>query len=265
MRDRLCRFFDRPISGLPICRFEKTRYQSDATINASVLYSLKGDLPGDTPGVTRYPHPESNNTLKSKAPASGVPARLRVFCLTPCSISLPNSASSSAPASPQGLAAWYGRLAYMSLDLQKRWREQPRPEVGRVRQSQQDRPWTGSIPARRGGTTIGKSRRAFDRRSQSSILSIVDFPVPENRRSQETQNVGPSRAENLWRGAPRRYPHVPLFACATIGYTGGRSRCGSIELLRSASPRQRHSQVATSATVCNRRLTRAVTAHDGTT
>ena len=147
--------------------------------------------------------------MKSKAPASGVPARLRVFCLTPCSIAPPNSASSSAPAQPQGLRGVVRPVGLYVLDLRKRWREQPRPEVGRVRQSHQDRPWTGSIPARRGGTINAKSRRAFDRSSRSSILSIGDFPVPENRRSRETKIWGPSRAENFWRGAPRRYPHSP--------------------------------------------------------
>jgi hypothetical protein len=81
-----------------------------------------------------------------------------------------------------------------------------------------------------------------------------------------TQICGPSRAENLWRvSAPTRYPHDAHFACTTIAYNSGRSRCGSIELPWSASPRQRHSQVATSAMVCICGTKRAVTAHDGTT
>ena len=40
-------------------------------------------MAGETPGDTRYPHPESDNALKSKAPASGVPARPRGFILIP--------------------------------------------------------------------------------------------------------------------------------------------------------------------------------------
>ena len=90
--------------------------------NVPVLYSPKGNLPGDTPGVTRYPHPESNNTLKSKAPASGVPARLRVFCLTTIYPSLPNSASSSAPASPQGLRGVVRPVGLCTEGIWKRWR-----------------------------------------------------------------------------------------------------------------------------------------------
>jgi hypothetical protein len=98
--------------------------------NDTVLYSPKGELPGDMPGVTRYPHPESNNTLKSKAPASGVPARLRVFSIAPCFSSLPNSASSSAPASPQGLAALYGRLAYVLKGYGSAGESSPDPKSG---------------------------------------------------------------------------------------------------------------------------------------
>ena len=170
-----------------MCRY----IASDKLSNDTVLYSPEGELPGDTPGVTRYPHPESNNTLKSKAPASGVPARLRVFCLTPCSISLPNSASSSAPALPQGLATLYGRLAYCTEGIWKRWREQPRPEVGRVRQSQQDRPSTGSIPARRGGTTNGGSRRAFDRTQDQAFCRSAIFPC-QKIDDRENGKLGPT-------------------------------------------------------------------------
>src|SRR5262249_25231240 len=61
----------------------------------------------------------------------------------------------------------------------------------RIRQSHQVWPSTGSIPARRGGARNRNSERAFDRSSRSSDLSIGDFPVPENRRSRETQNLRP--------------------------------------------------------------------------
>jgi predicted RNA binding protein YcfA (HicA-like mRNA interferase family) len=57
--------------------------QTDNQPIFSVLYTQNPTPPGEIPGVTRYPHPKSNNTLKSKAPASGVPARPRVFFLTP--------------------------------------------------------------------------------------------------------------------------------------------------------------------------------------
>ena len=91
---------------------------------------LEGRVTGDTPGVTRYPHPESNNTLKSKAPASGVPARLRVFCLTPCCIALPNSTSSSAPASPQGLRGVVRPVGLCTEAIWKRRQSSPDPKSG---------------------------------------------------------------------------------------------------------------------------------------
>src|SRR5205807_10072553 len=60
----------------------------------------KSRLPEDMPGVTRYPHPKSDKCLKSKAPASGVPARPRVFFLTPHEPTGSSFAMSNAPHRP---------------------------------------------------------------------------------------------------------------------------------------------------------------------
>jgi hypothetical protein len=68
--------------------------------NSIVRYGKTGVMAG----VTRQPHPESNKCLKSNAPASGVPARPRVFFMFPTSSPLPNPARGSAPSSAQGCA-----------------------------------------------------------------------------------------------------------------------------------------------------------------
>jgi hypothetical protein len=176
----------------------------------------KSRLPGDMPGVTRYPHPKSDKCLKSKAPASGVPARPRVFFLTPHEPTGSSFTMSNAPHRPGMLNVQRTQSMPGLLRGVERAGTQPSHEVGRVRQSHRDSSADSSIPARRGGTRNRKSRRTFDRSSQSSILSIGDFPVPENRRSRERKLGAPVGRKNL-----RRDSAAPSFtspSCSTCNH-----------------------------------------------
>jgi len=187
--------------------------------NATVLYGSNGDLPGDTPGVTRYPHPESNNTLKSKAPASGAPARLRVFCLTPCSISLPNSASSSAPASPQGsgrcTAGWpICRETYGSAG-----ESSPDPKSGGCARATTLGHGPAPFPPDAGAQEIETDdERLIEARDQAFCRSAI-FPCQKIADREKRKFGAHRRAENLWRVSAQRYPHDPIFVCAIIAYT----------------------------------------------
>ena len=115
--------------------FHRTR-----TTNASVLFTQNGVLPGEMPGVTRYPHPKSDKCLKSKAPASGVPARPRVLFLTTNTIqqsSQLDEVKCTPPARHANTSkGWRACLAF--LGAYRGHVTQPSHEVGRVRQSHQD-------------------------------------------------------------------------------------------------------------------------------
>ena len=170
-----------------MCRY----IASDKSLECVCPLVPKGELPGDTPGVTRYPHPESNNTLKSKAPASGVPARLRVFCLTTISPSLPNSASSSAPASPQGLAALYGRLAYVLKGYGSAGRAaQTRSRAGTPEPPSKAIDRLHSRPTR-GHNQPASARRAFDRSSRASHFVDRRFSRARKSTIARNANLGP--------------------------------------------------------------------------
>jgi hypothetical protein len=203
--------------------------------------------------------------LKSKAPASGVPARLRVFCLTPCSIPLPNSASSSAPAPPQGLRGGVRPVGLNVLDLRKRWHSSPDPKSGGYARAstlgQGPAPFPPDAGAQR---TADHDERSIEAREQALCRSTI-FPcqkIDDRGCAKFGAPVGP----NFSCAAARRDIHTtPVLHQQPSRTLEAGAVDGSIELPWSASPRQRHSQVATSATVCNRRLRRTVTAHDGTT
>ena len=177
--------------------------------NASCPLEPKGELPGDMPGVTRYPHPESNNTLKSKAPASGVPARLRVFCLTTMlSFSPELGELIGASFATQGSAALYGRMAYVTEGIWKRWQSSPDPKSGGYARATTLGHRPAPFPPDAGAQSTAKSRRGSNGSRESSVLSIGDFPVPENRRSREAQIWGPSRAQKIRRAQRRDDIHT---------------------------------------------------------
>ena len=174
---------------------------SDKSLECALSFtSRKASLPGDTPGVTRYPHPESNNTLKSKAPASGVPARLRVFCLTTMLYpSLPNSASSSAPASPQGLSGVVRPVGLCTEGIWKRWQSSPDPKSGGYARASTLGQGPAPFPPDAGAqSTASHDERSIEARDQAFCRSAI-FPCQKIDDRAKRKNWGPSRAENLWR------------------------------------------------------------------
>ena len=133
----------------------------------------------------------------------------------------------------------------------KRWQSSPDPKSGGYARATEQGHRPAPFPPDAGAQEIGNhGERLIEAHDQTFCRSAI-FPCQKIDDRAKSKVGAHRRAANLWNVSAREISTRPLASYLQPSRTLEAGAVdGSIELPRSASPRQRHSQVAMSAKTC---------------